>query len=365
MSINEKLAAFRTIMSQNGLDAFIIPSSDPHQSEYVADHWKSREWISGFTGSAGTVVITMNHAGLWTDSRYFLQAEQELADSEFELHKQFDQFAPSYVNWLTTELKEDQTVGIDGWCFAISQENSFKSILNKNSINLRADIDAVGLSWSDRPPLPTNEAFDHDVKFCGKSREEKIQDLQEYIKEQNCSHHLVTTLDDIAWIFNLRSNDVEFNPVVIAYTLISLDGVRLFIDPAKLNEDLRGKLNDANVQIKEYSSIATALAAIDSNEKILLDKSSCNSVLYNAINCNIINGEMPSRHMKAAKNELEQANLKKVMIKDGVALAKTFYWLEQNVESGEISEFDLSEKLAHFRSQEDHYFGESFAAIVG
>lgn len=365
MNISEKLASIRTAMRSNGLDAYIIPSSDPHQSEYVAERWKSREWISGFSGSAGTVVITLEEAGLWTDSRYFIQAEMELAGTEIKLHKLTSQFKPQYVTWLAETLKPGVQVGIDGWVFAENQEKSFSKILVEKDIKLNTDHDLFDSIWEDRPALPRGEIFIHDMKYCGKSCSDKLKLIREKMTEKGADHHLVTTLDDIAWIYNIRSNDVEFNPVTIAYTIITMDKAILFVDPAKVNETVKSSLSDSNVVFEDYDKILTYLNDLNEDAKLLIDKSTCNLKLIGAIKSKVIDSSMPSRHFKALKNTTEVAHLKQVMVKDAVAIAKTFHWLEQNIKSQKITEFEFSEKLAFHRSQELNYFGESFAAIIG
>lgn len=365
MNVNEKIALLRTAMRSNGLEAYVIPSSDPHQSEYVADRWKSREWISGFTGSAGTVVVTLDSASLWTDSRYFIQAEMELADSEIKLCKLTNQFSPQYITALCETLGPQANVGIDAWLFSESQELQFKNLLNKSNLNLKSNIDLISEIWNNRPELPKAEVFIHENKFCGKSTLEKLAEIRQEMKDKGADLHLVTTLDDIAWIFNIRCSDVDFNPVTIAYAVIGLDEAYLFVDSVKINHSVRDVLAESKVNIKEYTDIENHLSQLDEHLKILIDKSSCNLALISSIRSKIINGRMPSRYLKAVKNETEINHLKQVMVKDAVAIAKTFYWLEQNIDSSSITEFQFAEKLASHRAQEEFYFGESFPAIIG
>lgn len=365
MNINDRIAALRQKMVEANVDAYIIPSSDPHQSEYVANHWKVREWISGFTGSAGTVVVTHNHAGVWTDSRYFLQGEQELASSEFELHKMYNQFKPQHIEWLCNNLKENAKVGINGYQFSKHQASSYGDMLEKKKISIESNHDLITDIWKDRHALPLDKLFQHDVKFCGKTSTEKLSELRKKMTDLEVDHHLITTLDDIAWLFNIRGNDVEFNPVVIAYALISNNSATLYINPAKVPSAIVSDFQNIQVNIRDYNNLLNDLSQIHSNQKILVDHYSCNVTIYDAINCEIINGNMPTRLMKAIKNSTEINHLKEVMIKDGVAIAKTLYWLENNIDSEKISEYDFAEKLALHRSQEKDYYGESFPAIIG
>jgi len=365
MNCAEKLSLLRTAMKSKGFDAYIIPSTDPHQSEYVANRWKSREWISNFTGSAGTVVVTQDHAGVWTDSRYFIQAEQELADSEFVMHKILHQGTPQYISWIKEQMNAGAKVGIDGEVMSKAMVQHFQKVLDNKQIEIDTNSDLIQQVWNDRPGLPSNELFVHATNYNGESVADKIAKIRMQLADMGAQHHLITTLDDIAWIFNIRSNDVEFNPVVISYALISQNELTLFVSSDKVNAELQAYFDDNNVQIKDYSDIYSAAAEIPKTDTILVDKSSVNVKLYDSITAQIKEGEMPSRHLKAIKNETEIAHLKQVMVKDGVALAHTFYWLEKNKESQDITEYDLAQKLIECRGQQADYFGESFSAIVG
>jgi Xaa-Pro aminopeptidase len=366
MNTNERLSQLREVMQINGLDAYIIPSNDAHQSEYVADHWKSREWISGFTGSAGTVVVTSKKAGLWTDSRYFLQGEKELSGSEIKLFKPKNRFAAEYINWLSEELSKGNTVGIDGNICSLSQYESYRKRLKHKGIELSTSFDLIEKIWEDRKPLPSNKIFEHDISFAGKSRLEKIEEIRKVMKTLGVDHHLVTTLDDIAWIFNIRGTDVEFNPVAIAYALISKNHVSLFIDPKKIDDSLYQKLQEDWVSLKPYKDIVVKLNTLPETDKLLLDPNTCSISLFKSINCLTIRGNTISQLMKALKNETEIKHCRNVMAKDGAAIAKTFYWLEQALKQEiSITEADLSDKLAECRSQMPNYKGESFPAIVG
>ena len=366
MSISDKLSALRSAMRDHGLDALIIPSNDAHQSEYVADHWKSREWISGFTGSAGTVVVTMEKAGLWTDSRYFLQAEQELAGTEIKLHKPKNRFASEYADWLSEQLPSGSTVGIDGNVCSLAHYESYEKKIKEKGIKLSASQDLIDLIWQDRKPIPLNKIFEHDVTYAGKSRQEKIDDILSEMKENDVDHHLITTLDDIAWILNIRGNDVEFNPVAVAYLLISTDGTTLFIDSSKVDDDLYNILKTDGVQIMPYTKIVEKLNTLPEEDTLLLDPNTCSITLSKAINCKKERGDTISQLMKALKNETELNHTKNVMAKDGAAIANTFYWLEQSLKKGEkVTEADFADKLAENRAKMDGYQGESFPAIIG
>lgn len=366
MKTTNRLSALRESMKKNGLNAYIIPSNDAHQSEYVADHWKSREWISGFTGSAGTVVVTLSESGLWTDSRYFLQGEKELAGTEIKLYKPKDRFASEYIYWLTEQLSSGNTVGIDGNICSLNSFEKFEKVLKPYHIKLSTSHDLFEKIWTDRKPKPLDTIFEHDVTFAGKSRIDKIEEIRAEMKTQKVSHHLVTTLDDIAWIFNIRGTDVEFNPVAVAYALISNSSITLFIDPNKVADDLYQELKKDGITIKPYEKVIEKLNSLPEKDKLLLDPNTCSISLFKAINCLTVRGKTISQLMKALKNEIEIKHTKNAMAKDGAALAKTFYWLEQALKNGNtVTEAEFADTLAHNRSEMPDYKGESFPAIIG
>ncbi|MBT8230818.1 MAG: aminopeptidase P family protein, partial [Bacteroidia bacterium] len=366
MNIDQRLSSLRQQMDHFGIDAYILPSGDPHQSEYPASHWKSREWISGFTGSAGSAVITLSHAGLWTDSRYFLQAEEELSSSSFELHKMLNQFQPGYISWLSENLAAGSKVAIDGALYSLAQRKQFEKILSEKNIELVVTQDFIGSVWEDRPAIPVDKIFEHDVSFAGKSRETKLTEIRHEMRELGASKHLVTTLDDIAWMYNLRGYDVEYNPVFVAYTVISEDETLLFINEAKVPEDIRMRLEKDKVYLRPYESIIPYLNTLGQNDWVLINEGTTNIELFNALkHAEVISGPLISRHLKAVKNETELDHFRQVMVKDGVALTHAFRWLENTVKERAVSEFEFSNKLAECRSQQEHYYGESFGAIIG
>ncbi len=364
MTINERIAALRTAMKNQGIAAYIIPSADPHNSEYVADAWKCREWISGFTGSAGTCAVTMSDSGLWTDSRYFLQGEEELRRSEMKLHKMKNQFKAEYAEWLAENLDSGSVVGIDGYMISPGLYDRFKSIFDKKDIKIKT-LDLIKEVWSDRPPLSRELVFIHETKYTGKSNTEKLSEIRQKMEERGTGHHLVTTLDDIAWILNLRGRDVDFNPVFISYLVIDGKGAHLFIDNSKVDNETENHLSVAGVDLHPYKDIVAYLNHLTEGDKILVDKGNCSLELMRACNAEVVYGETISRHLKAVKNKTEIAHTRQVMVKDGVALCNAFFWLENELKERSVSEFELAEKLAACRKEQGDYFGESFAAIVG
>ncbi len=365
--ISSRLAALRAGMEQKNYDAYIIPSSDSHQSEYVAHHYKSRTWISGFTGSMANFVATKNHAGLWTDARYFIQAEQELDGSEVTLHKMLVQGAPEQLAWIVENLPENSRVGCDGMLFTVGQVRSMQELFKAKKITLEYTEDLVKEIWTeDRPKVPQTRIFEHKVEYAGKTRSEKIAAVREKMILQKADYHLVSTLDDVAWTFNLRGRDVECNPVFYAYAVIGQEQSFLFIDGRKVSSELRAQLEADNIVVKTYDDVSNFVSKIPADKSILLDIHTTSIFLYNKIkNAKIIEGDTIPLGLKAIKNETEIIGTRNAMVKDGVALTRAFRWLESTVKKRAVSEAEFAEKLAYFRSKQALYFGESFDAIVG
>lgn len=364
MTTNEKVQALRVEMKKHKLDAYIIPSSDPHQSEYVAEHWKSRAWISGFTGSAGTVVVTLNHAGLWTDSRYFIQAEEQLKGSEVVLHKLNIPHTPEHVQWICDNLSNGNSIGCDGRLFSVSQIRKLDKRLSEKGIALDANQDLINNLWIDRPTLPNRPVYEHDEKYAGQTREAKMEAIRK--KMASSDFYLFTTLDDIAWLFNLRGSDVSCNPVFYSFAVLGKNIAHLFTGPGNVSNELKEKLNKEGIILKDYCEIYSFLKKIPANQNIIIDPSSTNMQLFDELASAQVkeasNLIIPS---KAIKNETEIFHVKQVMRKDAVALVKLYRWLEKTLESRTVPEAELAEKLNAFRSEQDHYAGESFDAIVG
>ena len=366
MTINQRLAALRQQLTANNLDAYIVPSGDPHQSEYVAEHWQNRVWISGFTGSMGYAVITHADAGVWTDSRYFLQCEQELKGTDFELQKQIVQGAPEHLDWLTEQLPKGSRIGCDGAMFSVDQIRNMQKVFGKAGIDLVTDADLIMPIWKDRPALLGNPIFEHDALFSGRTRKQKLKDIRSKMKEKGGDLHLVSTLDDIGWTLNLRGSDVECNPVFIAYLIIAKDKCYLFIDPSQVPEDLKTVLNNDNIFIKNYNTISDFLSQLTDKQHIVVDTGNLNFKLFNAIKkAEVIEAETFSSPMKAMKNKTEMKYIREVMVKDGVALVKAFRWLEKTLDERPVSEFEMASMTAQYRSDQPNYFGESFSAIIG
>ncbi|SHJ65275.1 aminopeptidase P family protein [Bacteroides stercorirosoris] len=365
-TINSRIQALRALFSREGIQAFIIPSTDPHLSEYVAPHWKSREWISGFTGSAGTVVVTTGKAGLWTDSRYFLQAAQQLEGTEIELYKEMLPETPSISTFLCTQLSPGDAVGIDGKMFSAEEVERMQAELQKCRIEIKNIPDPMRELWADRPPMPEAPAFIHETKYSGKSSVEKISIIREELKKCNARALFISALDEIAWTLNLRGNDVHCNPVIVSYLLIEEQDIHYFIQPQKITLEVAEYLKSTGISLHPYEEVETYLKQIRV-ESLLINPSKTNYAAYSAVNpnCKIIHGVSPVTLLKAIRNEQEIAGIHAAMQRDGVALVKFLKWLEEAVPAGKETEISVDKKLHSFRAEQDLYMGESFDTIAG
>ena len=352
-------------MAQNDIHAYIIPTQDSHESEYVSEHFMARKYMSGFTGSAGTLIVTMDEAGLWTDGRYFIQAANQLEGTTITLYKMGEENVPTTIEFLKDRLKENQTIGFDGKVNSASYGLELKEKLKDKNISIVADKDLVDLIWQDRPSLSTEPAFLLDLKYAGKSFNEKLEDLRQIMREKEVTSHIITTLDDIAWLFNIRGNDIPYNPVVLAYTVVTLEQVFLFADKSKFSDEIKAKFNADNIVLKDYDEIYNFVKKLLSTEVVLLDKKKVNYAIYSNLSplIKIVDSENPTVQMKAIKNPVEIENLKKAHIKDGVAFTKFMYWLKTNIGKMEITEVSAQEYLEECRKQQDGFIEPSFDTI--
>lgn len=362
---HERLAILRTEMKKYNISAYIIPGTDPHASEYIADYWKEREWISGFNGSAGTAVVTLEKAGLWTDSRYFLQGSEQLKDSGFDLMKQGLPETLEIMPWLATQLKSGEKVAVNAQMFSLNAYASMKAELKLNGIEL-VSIDLIKNSWKDRPELPANPFFIFDEKYSGQSANEKLAVLRGELKKNYADVFIMSALDDIAWLFNIRGNDVDYNPVTIAYALIDQESATLFIAPEKITVESKAYLENQKIKTAPYLDIYKAIEKINPSKAVLVDGAKLNESLFEAIptGCTIRNMMSPVFKLKSIKNDIELAGIRRAMVKDGVALTRFFMWLEENINNNQ-TELTVSDKLHDFRSQQEHFVGESFGTISG
>ena len=364
--IKQRIENIRDLMKEKNIYAYIVPSSDYHQSEYVGDYFKSREFMSGFTGSSGTLIISMDKAGLWTDGRYFIQAEQELKDSGIKLFKMGEEGVPTIEEYLLEKLPKNSTLGFDGRVMSVKEGQSLANKLAFKGINIEYKYDLVNDIWKDRCSLPTEKAFLLGTEYSGESFSDKLSRIRAVMKEKKATTHILASLDDIAWLFNIRGRDVKSNPVVLSYAVISIDSVYLFIDKNKIGEDIRAELSKENVQIKGYEEVYEFIKNIDEDEVVLIDTSKVNYAIYNNIPSNVqkIEERNPSILFKSIKNEIELKNIRNSHIKDGVAFTKFMYWLKNNIGKIEITEISATQKLEEFRREQDKFIEPSFSTIA-
>ena len=381
MNINQRLGALREVMKREHLAAFIFPSTDPHQSEYVAGHWKGREYISGFNGSAGTAVVTMTSAALWTDSRYFLAAEEQLKGTEYQLMKLKVEGTPTIAEWLGQELMgtdpvSPNEVAIDGSCCSANSVKELIADLRKQGgMTLRTNLDPLKMIWTDRPPIPENPVEIYPLEYAGESVCDKIARICKALREKHADGMLMAALDDIAWTLNLRGSDVHCNPVFVSYLLISSKDVTLYINKAKLSPKVMAYLKSENLKVEDYEQVEDGLKRYF-EYNILLDPDEINYRLYEVVRnkgrqnglpkTEIIEDESPVKRMKSVKNEREIAGFRSAMLRDGIAMTKFLYWLHTKVAANSpLTELSVSEKLERFRSEQPLYRGLSFDTIAG
>ena len=367
MKISAKIATLRASMKAQNLAAYLIPSSDPHQSEYVAPHWESRKWLSGFTGSAGVLLVTMDHAGLWTDSRYFIQAEQELSGTPIQLHRMGPARGPEYIEWLGETLPKGSTLGMDGMLCSLNQNRNIVKILHHHGLEFENNHDLIPEIWANRPSIPTGDIFELSSSFTGLDRNQKFAQIRQAMGKQGADHYLLSALDEIAWTFNLRGRDVPFNPVFIAYAIIAMDKVFLFTDVHKISQNLKEKLNTDGIIIRNYLAITDFLESLASTANLLIDKSTTSIGLHQKIaNASVIAESSIVQKLKGNKNQTEIKHIRQAMRYDGVALTRLYRWLEEKLTSNTtVTEANLADQLAAFRAEQPGYYGESFPAIVG
>ncbi len=367
MKIKERLQQLRSAMKKSGIDAYIIPSADPHQSEYVAPRWKTREWISGFTGSAGTVVVTAKKAGLWTDGRYFIQAEEELKGSGITLFKVGLPETPDYKVWISGELKKKGKVGFDASVMSINEVEGLKEVFESGGLSVKPCKDLVDTIWKDRPGFPSDRAKLHPVKYSGMNRPDKFKAIREKMAEKGVDYHLFASLDDIAWLFNIRGNDVKCNPVVIGFGLIGKKSAELYVIEDKLNASHVKTLEKDGVKVKKYEDIYKTLSNL-SGKTLFIDPDRCSQSILDAVDSKkvkIIRGTNMSQIMKAVKNKTEIEGMVKAHITDGVAMVKFLRWIDETVGKETVTEISAAQKLAEFRSAGENFAGLSFDTISG
>ena len=365
MTISERLAALREIMSREHLAAFIFPSTDPHQGEYIPDHWKGREFISGFNGSAGTAVVTMKSAALWTDSRYFIAAEEQLKGTEFQLMKLKIEGTPTIAEWLGKECEAGAEVGLDGTC---SSTNAVKELItdlrHQGGITLRTNLDPLKQIWEDRPAIPQNPVEIFPIEYAGETTHDKLARIRRALRQQHADGMLMSALDDIAWTLNLRGTDVHCNPVFVSYLLISSTTTTLYINKEKLTAEVSAYLQAEGIAVDDYENVGKGLKEYF-EYNILLDPDEVNYTLYKIVSREIVEAESPVKRMKTVKNETEIAGFRRAMLKDGIALVKFLKWLKPAVEAGGQTEISIDQKLTALRAEQPLYRDISFDTIAG
>ena len=365
-NIPERIAALREAMKQHKIDAYIIPTSDPHMSEYPADCWKYREWISGFTGSAGTVIITADKAGLWTDSRYFLQASTQLEGTGIELFKMMLPETPTIPEFLTHELKEGQTVGLNGETYSLADARSLEKALAEKEIKLNTNASLIDPIWKERPAIPEAPMFEMPIELSGKSTEDKLIDINKMLHKAGADCTILSALDEVAWTFNIRGTDVAYNPVVISYAFVSEKESVLFVNPKKIPAEIAEHLKKEGVTLADYGMLATFLSRLPEQTRVFIDSKRTNVAIYNALpkSSILIEGTSPANHLKSIKNETEIKGFRNAVLKDGIAMTKFYFWLEKMLKAGEkVTELSAAAKLTALRSEQPQYVMDSFASI--
>ncbi|MCB7344195.1 aminopeptidase P family protein [Blautia obeum] len=366
MTIKQKLNALRILMKEKKIDAYLVATDDFHGSEYVGDYFKCRKYITGFTGSAGTAIITQDMAGLWTDGRYFIQAADQLRDTTIELFKSGEPGVPTMHQFLNDKLEEGMCLGFDGRTVSAREAEELQELLQEKHITFSVNDDLIGEIWEDRPALSCEPVMELDIRWTGKSRADKIAEIREQMKAKEADTFILTSLDDIAWLLNIRGNDIHCCPVVLSYLVMMENELRLYANAAAFSEEIRSNLEADGVKIYPYDDVYSYVQSISSDKKVLLSRANVNSRLVSNIPSEVTILDEPNLTLlpKAVKNETEMENERIAHIKDGVAVTKFIHWLKKNVTRTTITELSTAEKLYQFRSEQEHFLGESFDPII-
>lgn len=367
MTIPERIAALRSLMEENGYDVYLVPTDDSHQSEYVGEYFKARAFITGFTGSAGTAVITKTDAGLWTDGRYFIQAAAQLEGSGITLFKMGQPDVPTVEDYIADVIPEGGTLGFDGRVVSMGEGQALKDALAPKNARIDYSEDLIGRIWEDRPALSTKPAFTLGVEYTGESTADKLTRIREAMKKEKAEVHVLAALDDICWTTNLRGDDIEYFPLLLSYAIITMEDMKLYVDESKLTAEMKDALAKDGISIHPYNAIYEDIKGLDTNSSILVDPSRLNYALYNNIpsGARVIEKTNPEVLMKAMKNDTELKNIIHAHVKDGVAVTKFMYWLKKNVGKIEITEISAAEKLDSLRQEQEGYLWQSFEPICG
>ena len=366
MTIKQKLNALRMLMKEKKIDAYLVATDDFHGSEYVGDYFKCRKYITGFTGSAGTAIITQDMAGLWTDGRYFIQAADQLRDTTIELFKSGEPGVPTVHQFLNDKLEEGMCLGFDGRTVSAREAEELQELLQEKHITFSVNDDLIGEIWEDRPVLSCEPVMELDVRWTGKSRADKIAEIREQMKAKEADTFILTSLDDIAWLLNIRGNDIHCCPVVLSYLVMMENELRLYANAAAFSEEIRSNLEADGVKIYPYDDVYSYVQTISSDKKVLLSRANVNSRLVSNIPSEVTILDEPNLTLlpKAVKNKTEMENERIAHIKDGIAVTKFIHWLKKNVTRTTITELSAAEKLYQFRSEQEHFLGDSFDPII-
>lgn len=363
MNVAERISELRTRMASKGIDAYVVPTADFHQSEYVGEHFKARKYISGFSGSYGTVVITRDDGGLWTDGRYFFQAENELAGSGIRLMKMFVGDTPSITEYLTDRVPRGGTVAFDGRVLSMGEGREFEEALTARQIRIHYSVDLVGDIWEDRPPLSDKPAFFLEEKYSGESTASKLKRVREVMEEHGATAHIIASLDDVCWLLNIRGDDIDFFPLLLSYAIVKKEGVELYVDDSKLDDRIQVELAKNQVTIHPYNAIYDDVKGLSGSETVLIDPMKMNYALYKNIPCRIVEAANPTILMKAMKNEVELANIREAHIKDGVAVTKFMHWIKTRYDKETITELSSAARLTELRAAQEGYIRDSFEPL--
>ena len=363
MTVAERIAKLRALMAEKGIDAYVVPTADFHQSEYVGEHFKVRKYITGFSGSYGTAVITMNDGGLWTDGRYFFQATNELEGSGIRLMKMFVGDTPSIPEYLIANVPAGGTVGFDGRVLSMGEGQEYENELCPKGINIHYADDLIDAVWEDRPSLSKKPAFFLEEKYSGESTASKLARIRAKMEENGANKHIVASLDDVCWMLNVRGDDIDFFPLLLSYAIVSMDKVDLYVDDSKLNDQIHEELAKNNVVIHPYNDIYEDIKNLDASDVAMIDPMKMNYALYKNIPCKIVEAANPAILMKAMKNPVELENIREAHIQDGIAITKFMHWVKTRYDKEDITELSSAAKLTEFRAERPGYIRDSFEPL--
>ena len=363
MKVSERIAKLRALMAEKGIDAYVVPTADFHQSEYVGEHFKARKYITGFSGSYGTAVICQDDARLWTDGRYFFQATNELEGSGVRLMKMFVGDTPSVTEYLADKIQEDGKVGFDGRVLSMDEGKEYEDALSPKNISIDYEEDLIDQIWEDRPPLSDKPAFFLEEKYSGESSAHKLERVRKIMKDNGATVHIIASLDDTGWLLNVRGDDIDFFPLLLSYSIVRMDGVDLYVDETKLNDRILEEFKKVNVTLHPYNDIYEDIKKLDASETALIDPMKMNYALYKNIPCKIVEAANPTILMKAMKNDVELENIKEAHIKDGIAITKFMYWIKTRYDKEDITELSSADKLTSLRAAQEGYIRDSFEPL--